>query len=261
MDLNIEDIADAVIKIAEKAGEKIMQVYSLSDFSGVVNFKSDDSPLTLADKNAHESIVSDLISLFPQIPIISEEGSDVSYEERKQWKQFWMVDPLDGTKEFISRNNEFTVNIALIQDNVPVFGVIFLPVDKIVYCGIGGNGAFKIVNGIKQNITCNSTLKDLTAIGSRSHASVEESEMLKKYSVKELISAGSSLKFCRVAEGKADIYLRYNPTMEWDTAAGQAIVEAAGGVVTDLEKKRFAYNKPVLKNGSFLCVSNSALIL
>lgn len=260
MELNIEALQDEVIKIAEKAGEEIMQVYSLSNFSGVVNFKSDDSPLTLADKNAHNSIVRDLTALTPQIPIISEEGSDVPYEERKNWKRFWMVDPLDGTKEFISRNNEFTVNIALIENNVPIFGVIYLPVDKIIYCGRAGKGAFKIAGGNKVDIQTNKRSNDLTAIGSRSHASGEESEMLKKYSVTNTVSAGSSLKFCRVAEGKADLYLRFNPTMEWDTAAGQAIVEAAGGFVADLDNKRFSYNKRVLKNGSFLCVSHLALL-
>ena len=260
MEFNIGSLQNEVIRIAEKAGEEIMQVYSLSDFSNVVNFKSDDSPLTLADKNAHESIFNDLKVLAPEIPIISEEGSDVPYEERKNWKRFWMVDPLDGTKEFISRNNEFTVNIALVENDVPIFGVIYLPVDKIVYCGTVGKGAFKIEGGIKSSIQTNQKFEDLTAIGSRSHASSEESEMLRKYSVRNTVSAGSSLKFCRVAEGKADLYLRFNPTMEWDTAAGQAIVEAAGGFVADLDNNRFSYNKRILKNGSFLCVSHLGLL-
>jgi 3'(2'), 5'-bisphosphate nucleotidase len=248
-----------IITLAKKAGEAILQIYHDKDFSKVVDFKSDDSPLTLADKAAHQVIENGLESLYPHIPIISEEGRKISYEERKNWEYFWLVDPLDGTKEFIKRNGEFTVNIALIHNGSPVLGVVYTPVTQTTYFGESGKGAFKQnQNGSPTSIKVNNKTEQLIAVQSKSHASEEENALLKSFGVKDSISVGSSLKFCMVAEGKADIYYRHGPTMEWDTAAGQAVVEAAGGkVLKNTSEEAFTYNKESLLNGSFLCLGKS----
>ena len=248
-EIRIEDI----ITIAIEAGNKIMDIYENEDFSKTIDFKSDDSPLTIADKAAHEIIEKGLLNLGIGYPILSEEGTHDSYDVRKKWTSFWCVDPLDGTKEFIKKNGQFTVNIALIVDNNPVLGVVYAPALETVYVGEKGKGALKIRKGAKEVIQVNMKTRDRVAVQSRSHASEDEAKLLQSYNVVDTISVGSSLKFCMVAEGKADIYYRFNPTMEWDTAAGQAVVEAAGGKVLDGDNP-FQYNKEVLKNGSFLCV-------
>jgi len=246
--------------IAEKAGTAIMEVYAEKDFSGITDFKADDSPLTLADKRSHEIINAALLQAFPEIPVLSEEGRDIAYQERKNWNQFWLVDPLDGTKEFINRNGEFTVNIALVENGLPVLGIIYVPVTKVFYFGKKGVEAFKESEKGKEPLKTTHKKENLKAVGSRSHAAPEEKEFLEKLHIKEVVSTGSSLKFCRVAEGKADVYFRHGPTMEWDTAAGQAIVEAAGGVVLDVAKNSFSYNKQSLRNGSFYCLNQKTLI-
>jgi 3'(2'), 5'-bisphosphate nucleotidase len=231
-----------------------MEIYGYEDFSSITQLKADESPLTLADHESDEIITKGLQSMYPQIPIISEEGKHTAYEIRKDWPAFWLVDPLDGTKEFIKRNGAFTVNIALIVNKQPVIGVIYAPVLQTLYYGMVGTGAFKQEE--KQEpvaIQVNRKKSQLTAVGSRSHADPAEEEVLKPYDVVETISIGSSLKFCLVAEGKADIYYRHGPTMEWDTAAGQAILTAAGGKVVDTSGNIFTYNKLSLVNGSFLC--------
>jgi 3'(2'), 5'-bisphosphate nucleotidase len=184
---------------------------------------------------------------------LSEEEKEAPYSERQSWTIFWCVDPLDGTKEFIKRNGQFTVNIALIVDGYPVLGVVYAPVLDIYFCA-DANGAFKIEKGNRSTLQVNHKTENRIAVGSASHAAPEEAELLSKYKVTETISVGSSLKFCMVADGKADIYYRHGPTMEWDTAAGQAVLEGAGGTVFDLEGKRFLYNKEVLRNASFLCL-------
>jgi 3'(2'), 5'-bisphosphate nucleotidase len=250
---------DVINKIAIKAGEEILKIYLNEDLFNVVDYKSDDSPLTLADKESNDVIEAELIKHYPHIPILSEEGADIPFEERKNWKTFWLVDPLDGTKEFIKRNGEFTVNIALIENNKPILGVIYTPVTGELYFASKEKGAFKSVDGNTKTLKTNDRTKQLTAVGSRSHASVEDDKVLSKYDVVEKVSIGSSLKFCLLAESKADIYYRHGPTMEWDTAAGQAIVECSGGMVLDNEGKSFTYNKESLRNGSFLCLSNSSL--
>lgn len=243
-----------LLKTARKAGDAILDIYESDDFG--VEMKGDDSPLTKADKASHEVIQKALSEQYPDIPILSEEGRDMPYEERKHWKTFWCVDPLDGTKEFIKRNGEFTVNIALIDHGKPVAGVIYIPVKDVMYYATIEKGAYKIDGDAEpKKISVNEDTSDgIIAVRSRSHASEEEDVVLKKYGVTESISAGSSLKFCMVAEGKAHIYYRHGPTMEWDTAAGHAIVIGAGGITSSDYALR--YNKEELRNGSFLILTN-----
>jgi len=253
MEIKLEDLLD----ITRKAGDAILEVYNDEEQFKEVDFKSDDSPLTLADKRANEVIEGALKNKYPDIPILSEEGRSIPYSDRKDWDMFWLVDPLDGTKEFIKRNGEFTVNIALIKQQYPVMGVVYAPARHTHYSGnVLLNEAFKHDdNGSAQAISVNDKSNNRIAVQSRSHASEEEQELLSTYDVNDSISIGSSLKFCMVAEGKADIYYRHGPTMEWDTGAGQAVLEAAGGHVLRMDdKRRFYYNKEDLLNRSFLCL-------
>lgn len=246
---------NTIIEISRNAGSAIMGIYQNEDFSSVVDFKEDNSPLTLADKASHEVIMEGLKKYFPDMPVISEEGKDVPYEERSRWNEYWLVDPLDGTKEFIKRNGEFTVNIALIRNGEAVAGVVYVPAKDILYYGSREDGAYKVEGDWQQRLSVNGK-KDsgLVAVRSKSHANPEEEEVLAKYGVTDSISVGSSLKFCMVAEGKADIYYRHGPTMEWDTAAGHAVAEAAGGsVLIKTGPEPFRYNKENLLNTSFLC--------
>ncbi len=245
-----------ILNIAESAGAAILEIYNHADFSKVVDFKSDDSPLTMGDEASHQVIVKELMALHPEIPIISEEGKETPYEQRKDYRTFWLVDPLDGTKEFIKRNGEFTVNIALIHERSPILGVVHVPVLDTTYFASMDKGAFlKEGSNEPRKIQVNNRSEQRVAVRSKSHASPEEEEILEKFGVVQSISRGSSLKFCMVAEGQADIYYRHGPTMEWDTAAGQAVVEAAGGKVFEgTGNTLFRYNKESLLNGSFLCV-------
>lgn len=248
-----------IINIALEAGKKIMDIYNSADFG--VELKDDNSPLTLADRASNKVIVDRLSSLFPEIPILSEEGRDIPYQERAHWDKFWLVDPLDGTKEFIKKNGEFTVNIALIENKIPTLGVIYAPAynssannstnEKFVgtlYYTDGKNGSY-MQDGITDPILITTSQKNENAIAvkSRSHSSDEEQAVLDKYGVTDSISVGSSLKFCMVAEGKAQIYYRLGPTNEWDVGAGHAIVLGAGGTVEGL-----SYNKEIILNSSFL---------
>lgn len=243
-------------RIAKKAGLKILDIYENEDFSKTIDFKADDSPLTIADKAAHIVISEELTMLNLGFPILSEEGIIPTFEERKNWTSYWCVDPLDGTKEFIKRNGQFTVNIALIENGAPVLGVVYTPVTDTMHFGDIQNGAFVTENGTTKAIKVNEKTANRIAVRSKSHAAPEEEEVLNKYHVTDQISVGSSLKFCMVAEGKADIYYRHGPTMEWDTAAGQAVLEAAGGRIfhDNKEERLFRYNKENLLNGSFLCL-------
>ncbi len=244
-----------IIGLTRKAGEAIMNIYNDPNQSNVVDYKSDDSPLTLADEASHQVIVIGLKDLYPDVPIISEEGENLAYEVRKQYKMYWLVDPLDGTKEFINRNGEFTVNIALIKNKRAVAGFVFAPYLDEFYYGIEGEGAFKMSGSKKEMLKVNGTENQRVAVRSKSHPSVEEEVVLKQYDVVDSISVGSSLKFCMVAEGKADVYYRFGPTMEWDTAAGHAVVNAAGGkVLMETGPEEFQYNKESLLNSSFLCL-------
>lgn len=246
-----------IIEITRLAGEKIMQIYNTDDFA--VTDKSDNSPLTKADKASNEIINLQLKEAFPAIPIISEENKTIDYQTRKDWNWFWLVDPLDGTKEFIKKNGEFTVNIALIHNGKPVMGVVGVPAQNIIYYAVQGAGAFKIdAHNNETAMRIQEPRKDAIAlIGSRSHPSPEFDAYLKemesKYTTVDFVPAGSSLKFCLVAEGKADVYPRLGPTMEWDTAAGHAIVLEAGARVKIFnEMDDLTYNKENLLNPFFI---------
>jgi 3'(2'), 5'-bisphosphate nucleotidase len=248
-----------LIAIALKAGEKIMDIYLHEDFHESIDFKSDHSPLTKADKASHVIIDEGLKNLWADVPVLSEEGKEMDYSERKLWSRFWLVDPLDGTKEFIKRNGQFTVNIALIEHGYPVLGLVYIPERKVLYWG-DAQGASKIIDGVETKINVKKGEGSVTAVGSMSHSSKEESDVMSKYHVGHTIAVGSSIKFCMVAEGTADLYYRHGPTMEWDSAAGQAIVEAAGGSVLLPDGKRFKYNKESLLNGSFYCLGGLSFI-
>lgn len=248
-----EVLISKLLPIAYRAGEAILAIYN-SGKSLEVLVKDDHTPLTIADQESNQIITSGLRDLFPAIPVLSEEGSSVPYEVRKAWTYYWCVDPLDGTKEFIYRRDDFTVNIALIHINRPLLGIIYAPAYGVMYYGSHETGGWsKKGNEDWKRLYAEGNVKGWTAIGSRSHASTEEMELLKSYPVVRNIAAGSSLKFCRIAEGAAHIYYRHGATMEWDTAAGQAIVESSGAIMTGADGSEFLYNKPSLKNGSFIC--------
>lgn len=252
----MKNYLDIAIEGAVAAGHEILKVYE-SDFA--VEHKDDKSPLTLADKLGHLKILSYLDNT--PFPVLSEEGKHLSYDERKYWKRFWLVDPLDGTKEFIKRNGEFTVNIALVENGIPVIGVIYVPVMDILYIG-SEDGAFKYDayaagGSRKEALPLPKGNRSYSVVGSRSHMSKETEaffeEKKKEYGEVEVLTVGSSLKFCLVAEGKADVYPRYAPTMEWDTGAGHAIILAAGFNVTKFNSTEpLVYNKEDLLNPWFL---------
>lgn len=246
-----EELLNEAVSVAGKAGEAILEIYSTGDFG--TTFKEGGSPLTFADEAANKAITEGLARITPGLPILSEESRAEPYEVRKGWKRFWLVDPLDGTKEFIKRNGEFTVNIALIEDGRPVLGVVFAPVPGITYFASLKNGAFKTLKGGTEPISAAGySGGPLKIVGSRSHAGPELERFLSKIDGAEFVSMGSSLKLCIVAEGKADLYPRLGPTMEWDTAAADCVVEAAGGAVTDLKGERLRYNKEELLNPFFM---------
>lgn len=249
-----------LIDLAQRAGEATLQFYA---DEVEVERKADNSPLTAADRASHAVIVEGLQHRFPEIPVLSEEGASTPYEERRGWARYFLVDPLDGTKEFIKKNGEFTVNIALMLDGRPRFGVVCCPVLRTTYSGGPGLGAEREVeSGERTPIQCGSgTLETpLTVVGSRSHGSPEMEGFLARITVKEFMPVGSSLKFCRVAEGSADVYPRFGPTMEWDTAAAHAVVLGAGGIVVDRKGDPLPYNKESLLNGPFCAASSSDIL-
>jgi 3'(2'), 5'-bisphosphate nucleotidase len=255
---------------AFRAGRKILEIYNSNDFE--VKLKSDNSPLTQADIESHTLIKKTLMEALPRLPLMSEEEITIAYNQRKKWKEYICIDPLDGTKEFINRNGEFTINIALIRDCKPVIGVIYCPLQDILYFGGFDTGSFKIHRFSKifskfsstslpyehiVQLPCADRNRKFTVVGSRSHMNDKTqnfiNELRIKYGKIDILSAGSSLKFCVVAEGSADVYPRFAPTMEWDTAAGQGILEGAGGAVYESTKEMpLKYNKPNLKNPSFI---------
>ncbi len=247
---NLQGAIDA----AQKAAAVIMQVYNHEAFH--VQMKSDASPITIADERANDIICAILEALTPDIPIISEENKEIIYEERRHFKYFWSVDPLDGTKEFIKRNGEFTVNIALLENNKPILGVIAVPCQESVYYAVKGKGSFCLKNGKTKKIKCagfSLTDEGLRIPISRSYASPETNELIEKYKNPVLLPTGSALKFMYLAEGNLDIYPRIGTTMEWDTAAAQIILEEAGGQLLQLDTRQpLQYNKVSLKNPNFL---------
>lgn len=248
---------EKLLSIAKEAGEATLEIYN-KDFD--IEIKDDRSPLTEADRRSNEIIISRLSEAYPQIPFISEETKQTPFETRKKWTFLWLIDPLDGTKEFIKRNGEFTINIALIEKQTPIIGVIYAPAINVLYYAQKGKGSFKIENEVTAKPIQSSvpSSKDkLVVVGSRSHGGETLSEFIKKkkeeYKEVELISSGSSLKFCLVAEGKADIYPRTGPTYEWDTAAGHAIILESGKSVYDFHSgEPLVYNKEELLNPWFI---------
>jgi len=232
---------DDVIAIAKRAGEAIMAVYE-HDFE--VQHKQDSSPLTQADLVAHDIIESSLATLIPELPVLSEESAAIPFSTRRQWGSYWLVDPLDGTREFIKRNGEFTVNIALIENHRPVMGVVYAPVLELLYFAAAGQGAFKQSDNMPpQAIHARKyDAARVTVAGSRSHAGEELRRFLDHMGPHVLISMGSSLKICLVAEGQADVYPRLGLTSEWDTAAAQCVLEEAGGRLVDMNGVPFCYN-------------------
>jgi 3'(2'), 5'-bisphosphate nucleotidase len=250
---------DEVAEIAREAGAAIMEVYQ-KNFT--VEEKDDGSPLTQADMAAHAVICGKLQSLAPEYPVLSEESRSIAWSERSAWDKFWLVDPLDGTKEFVKRNGEFTVNIALINKHRPVLGVVYAPDKDILYTGCEGSGASKTQRGGKSDAikVRGFTGQRPTVVASRSHRGEALEEVIDQIDKTcggiEILSMGSSFKLCLVAEGKADLYPRLGPTSEWDTAAAHAVVNAAGGKVTNIQGEELKYNKEDLLNPWFV-TSNS----
>lgn len=240
--MQLADLLEPVTQLAHAAGREILEIYR-SDFG--VEQKSDQSPLTRADLAANRVITDGLRALTPDVPILSEEGGLPDFDERGQWQRYWLIDPLDGTREFVNRNDEFTVNIALIDQHRPVLGVVYVPVFGVTYTGAEGNGAWRKAPGVDATQLQVSTqcATPLRIVGSRSHRGASLDALLEKIGDVELQPLGSSLKFCRIAEGAADFYPRLGPTSEWDTAAAQAVVEQAGGAVVTLDGKPLSYNR------------------
>ena len=247
-------LLDDVVAIARAAGERILEVYNRDDFD--VEKKGDDSPLTAADLAAHRTIVAGLQSLTPDIPVHSEESEGITWEVRRDWQRYWLVDPLDGTKEFIKRNGEFTVNVALMENGVPIMGVVYVPVTGVCYYGGAELGAFRSDAEGEQKISVRQVGSPVVMVASRSHGADKigalEELIGDELAPVELTSMGSSLKLCLVAEGKADIYPRLAPTSEWDTAAADAVVRAAGGSVVQTSFEPLQYGKEDILNPHFL---------
>jgi 3'(2'), 5'-bisphosphate nucleotidase len=249
----IDALLVQIVAIARRAGIEILDVYSSGDFGKTT--KADESPLTLADLRAHRLIVDALGELKPRLPVLSEEDAQVSFEERSSWSRYWLVDPLDGTKEFLSRNGEFTVNIALIVGHAPVLGVVHVPARDLTYWGSAQLGSWRQQGQQPpQRIQAQSrALSPVRVVGSKSHRGDSLDGFLARVGEHELIPVGSSLKLCMVAEGSADVYPRLGPTSEWDTAAAQAVVLGAGGVVVQLTGEPLNCNaKESLLNPSFV---------
>jgi 3'(2'), 5'-bisphosphate nucleotidase len=242
-----------VVSLAEKAGLAIMALYNGEELD--VRLKEDVSPVTRADLAAHRVILAGLQKLTPMLPVLSEESESIPYSERREWNRYWLVDPLDGTKEFIKRNGEFTVNIALIVDGKPLLGVVHAPALGRTYSAVQGKGAFRQeTSGGKPDRIAVRRDRDrkLKVVVSRSHPGKEAEAFLQNLGAYDTVEIGSSLKFCLVAEGSADLYPRFGPTREWDTAAGHCVLLSAGGEVTDLHGHPVHYNKPDLLNPFFM---------
>lgn len=253
-DLALDKLADPLLDAAVKAGRAIMR-----HFEGVpeVRTKDDSSPVTQADEEAETIILAALARLVPQIPVVAEEKTAKGEIPEIGERPFFLVDPLDGTKEFVSKGNAFTVNIALIRDRQPVLGIVYAPAMDRAFWGIAGLGAFEakglFVGEIAaQPISVRPAGDTLTILASRSHRTAETDAFISNYVAAEIVSISSSLKFCLIAAGEADLYPRFGPTMEWDTAAGQAVLEAAGGGVVDLDGRPFGYRKSDFRNGNFI---------
>lgn len=249
-----------ICRISQHAGDAILQIYqqaATQQSELQLQQKADESPLTAADLAAHHVICHALSALTPSIPILSEEAADIPWPTRQHWPQYWLVDPLDGTKEFIKRNGEFTVNIALVIAGEPVLGVIHAPVWQKTYSAVVGYGAFVDAGQGPSAIHCQAPKagEPVVVVGSKSHAQDGMDDFLQQYPLHQLHAVGSSLKFCLVAEGKAHVYPRFGPTMLWDTGAGHVIAKAAGAQVTYEGYAGPAYHREALRNGAFLVTS------
>jgi len=255
-DTGLRKLLDVALDLAVEAGRRILGVYQ-SDFA--VTHKDDDSPLTQADLAAHALIAGSLGKLVPPLPVLSEEGAGIPYAVRRTWRRYWLVDPLDGTREFVKRNGEFTVNIALIEDHRPVLGVVHAPALNLTYGAARGVGAFRVAeNNVRVAVSTCRASQGMTVVASRSHRDADTDRVLARLPPHDVVSRGSSLKFCLVAEGAALFYPRLGPTSEWDTAAGQCLVEQAGGAVWRLpDLAPLAYNeKESVLNPSFAVVGD-----
>lgn len=262
------ELRDSVIELSVRAGDAILDIYEHGDLR--VETKSDNSPLTAADIASHRVLIEGLSALTPDIPILSEEGEMPTFSERASWSRYWIIDPLDGTKEFVKRNGEFTVNVALIENHIPILGVVSVPVKRVVYSGQSGVGAWRRDDNGERKISTRSMSGlggsadcPVSVVASRSHGSDEVDRWLAALQQQAehvaLCNMGSSLKLCLVAEGEADVYPRLAPTCEWDTAAAQAVVEAAGGQVVKGDMEMLRYNtKAEFLNPSFYVIGDAS---
>jgi 3'(2'), 5'-bisphosphate nucleotidase len=256
---DLSSLAQSLMPIVERASAAIMQIY---DGAFAVQRKDDNSPLTLADLESQRVIIEGLKRITPEIPILSEESAAAPWAERQTWRELWVVDPLDGTREFVKRNGEFTINIALVVQHEPVLGVVCAPAQNVTYWGSKGNGAFTRGHDAQTRAIQTVPPQDpLRVLGSRSHESPQTAAYLARLGPHVVRGVGSSLKFCLLAEGKAEVYVRFGATSEWDTAAGQALLEAAGGHVTRLDGHRLRYNcRESLINGDFVAFSDPKVL-
>jgi 3'(2'), 5'-bisphosphate nucleotidase len=256
---DLAKLAESLMPITERAGAAIMQIYN---GAFAVQRKDDNSPLTLADLESQRVIVDGLKQIAPDVPILAEESAAAPWDERRTWRELWIVDPLDGTREFVKRNGEFTINIALIVEHEPVLGVVSAPAQGTTFWGIAGAGAFtRGRDGATRRIRTVPPQQPLRVVGSRSHASAQTAAYLMRLGPHIVSGVGSSLKFCLLADGQAELYPRFGPTSEWDTAAGQAVLEAAGGHVTRLDGHRLRYNcRESVINGDFLAFSDASVL-
>jgi len=254
--LNYTNLLKSIIETSYLAGDKILEIYNDNNYKSSIEIKKDASPLTIADKASNSVIVDSLKKITNEIPILSEEEKEIDYSTRKKWNRFWLVDPLDGTKEFINRNGEFTVNIALIENNTPIMGIVYSPVKEKLWYGLKDHGSFIINNKqepikISKKEPSNGTIK---IVSSRSHANNEKlKNYLKQFKKYELVNMGSSIKMCLVADGTAHYYPRFGPTMEWDTGAAHAVVKYANGNIYNIDTdEELNYNKENLLNPGFI---------
>lgn len=256
---DLDALTQALLPVAAAAGAAIMDIY---DGEFAVQRKQDNSPLTLADLESQRIILEALQRLTPGLPVLAEELANAPWAERRHWREVWVVDPLDGTREFVKRNGEFTVNIALIIDHEPVLGCIGVPSRRQLYWGVRGAGAFRRdPDGSTRRLQVSAPGEPVRVAGSRSHTTPETARFLQRLGEHTLLPVGSSIKFCLIAQGDADLYPRFGPTSEWDTAAGQALLEAAGGHVTRMDGHRLRYNcRESLENGDFVAFNHAGIL-
>jgi len=249
----LESLLPQVVALVKKAGAAVMEIYARGDFETTYK-KEGNSPLTRADLASHRLLMEGLRTLTPTWPVLSEESKEVPYPERESWRRYWLIDPLDGTKEFINRRDEFTINVAMIERGEPAMGVVYAPAMEEHYYASRGVGSFKRkgLDPPERIEVSDYRISGVTLVISRSHPDASVEELVRKIGPSESLEIGSSLKLCLVAEGRAHLYPRFGPTMEWDIAAAQCVVEEAGGKVTDLSGRRLRYNKPSLRNPPFI---------